>query len=260
MKSSSKLVFVFLFTVLAGSVATAQDRRFDLKGHSVLIDVGVQVLGDEVPVGAENVGIQTWGSRTVSVSYFRRINISPLFAINPGIAIGIDKFSWKDGHQISQSFGQSDLSGLGLFADSDPQFAGHELDIRKSFLSNTYVDIPFELSFQTTQDKKPFRFAFGGKFGLLVKSMAKTKFKVDGESHTRTFKTTGNYGLNPIRYGLTARAGYGPINFFGYYSLSNLFRENDDNTEGLVTTDADNTPANFNANPLSFGLTINLGR
>lgn len=77
-----------------------------------------------------------------------------------------------------------------------------------------YIDLPLELRFRT-QTKIPFRFYVGAKVGYLVKS---------SYIHEGTLGNTINKskidGLNPLKYGLTCRIGYGLLNVYSYYGLN----------------------------------------
>ena len=237
MRSLSLLVLLTLFSTLSFS----QSKRYDRKGQSVLIDAGLQFLdADLEAVSGESV-YKLSQSRSASISYYKRINFSPKWSVNPGASISSNKYGLGSGYQFVQPAGES-YSELALLSSG-------AVDVSKSFLSATYVDIPFELLFQAAEGK-PFRFAVGAKFGLLVKGMSKVKVKYQGESKSRIIKTTGTFGLNPIRYGTYARLGYGPINVFAYYSLSELFENG--STNGLQGSGG----TNLNFNPITIGITI----
>ncbi|HEX8545733.1 MAG TPA: outer membrane beta-barrel protein, partial [Cytophagaceae bacterium] len=94
----------------------------------------------------------------------------------------------------------------------------------KSRLSATYIDVPLEVRFKSSQNnKKAFHLAFGAKIGFLINS--KTKYKFEENNVKTTQKQISNMYLNPIRYGLSARIGYGLFQLFGYYSLNPLFQD-----------------------------------
>ena len=84
------------------------------------------------------------------------------------------------------------------------------------------------------------RFAIGGKVGFLIS--ARNKYK--GDALTGDFqefnKTVKIDNINFIRYGLTARIGYGIFNFYAFYSFSELFEHSA-------------SPSMF---PISFGISL----
>jgi hypothetical protein len=95
-------------------------------------------------------------------------------------------------------------------------------EFEKSKLSLTYWDIPLELKYK---NKNGLLIGIGFKYGFLFK--AQTKLKADNpETEVKDILTTKQSGLPNFesnRYGLTFRAGYKKISFFGYYSLSKVF-------------------------------------
>jgi len=99
------------------------------------------------------------------------------------------------------------------------------VDIKRSKLNVTYIDIPIEMRFVT---KSKMRFTLGMKFGFLVDS--KTKIKGDA------FDSEGTLGwgtkekhkdvnqLESTRFGVQARIGYKWVHLYGYYSLNKVFK------------------------------------
>ena len=89
-------------------------------------------------------------------------------------------------------------------------------------LSLTYWDIPLELKYK---NKKGLLIGVGFKYGFLLK--AQTKFKADNPlTEAKDMLITKKYGhpnFESNRYGLTFRAGYKKLAFYGYYSLSKVF-------------------------------------
>ena len=87
-------------------------------------------------------------------------------------------------------------------------------------ISINYIDVPLELRFRTKLNEKGMRwkFAVGGKVGYLVNVHEKLIDK-DGIK----IKTYNYPNVTQIRYGLSARAGYGAIMLSAFYSLSPFF-------------------------------------
>lgn len=98
------------------------------------------------------------------------------------------------------------------------------VDVKRSKLNVTYVDIPLEMRYVT---KSKMRFTLGMKFGFLVDS----KTKLVGDA----FDSEGSLGygtkekhkdvsqLESTRFGVQARFGYKWVHVYGYYSLNKLF-------------------------------------
>ncbi|MBU2651018.1 MAG: PorT family protein [Bacteroidetes bacterium] len=96
-------------------------------------------------------------------------------------------------------------------------------DYKKSKLSLTYLDIPFEFTYKS---KKGFRMAAGFKAGYLISSHTKYKGDLSNTDGTLVkYKNIGVKQIEPWRYGPTFRVGYRWINVWAYYQLSTVFRE-----------------------------------
>ncbi len=95
----------------------------------------------------------------------------------------------------------------------------------KNMIKSTYLTVPLLLHFASNSNhKRTFHFAIGAQAGLKLGSRSKQVFYKDGNKRKDIFLS--DYNLNPFQYGLTARVGYGPIDFFANYSLSGLFKAN----------------------------------
>lgn len=96
---------------------------------------------------------------------------------------------------------------------------------QKSKLTATYLQIPLLLQFDTNpeEEERSFRFAFGGYGGLLIGSQTKLVTNTDEK-----IKTEDDFNLNKIRYGVTARIGYGGFDLYVNYQLSELFSSKKD--------------------------------
>ena len=103
--------------------------------------------------------------------------------------------------------------------------------LRSTKISLNYFDIPFELRWRSklgTKTNKRASIAIGFKVGFLIQSHTKTRTEEDliigGVDHGSRFKTYGIENVNPIKYGITLRAGYANFYLIGYYGLSQVFK------------------------------------
>ncbi|MEQ9188766.1 MAG: outer membrane beta-barrel protein [Cryomorphaceae bacterium] len=87
-------------------------------------------------------------------------------------------------------------------------------------ISVNYVDVPIELRFRTKENDKGLRwkFALGGKVGYRIN----VHEKIINDKGIK-IKTYDYPNVTEIRYGVTARAGYGAVMLSAYYSLSPFF-------------------------------------
>ena len=112
----------------------------------------------------------------------------------------------------------------------------------RSKLTTSYLVLPLMLEVNTSGNKKENGFHFGiGAFGG-VRLGSHSKVVIDDRSDKDKFKSNGSFHLNPFKYGVMARVGWGPLNLFANYALSEMFEKN----EG---------PAVY---PVEFGLSFDL--
>lgn len=110
----------------------------------------------------------------------------------------------------------------------------------RSKMVSSYLILPLMLEYQTNSEneKNSFHIGVGGFVGTRLSSH--TKVSIDNGNGKDKIKSYDNYHLNPLKYGLMARIGWGHLNLFANYSLSTMFADN----EG---------PEVY---PLEFGITI----
>ena len=95
----------------------------------------------------------------------------------------------------------------------------------KSKLVESWVRVPLFLEYQTAQKKwKQFHFAVGGVFGYKIGSHSKQVHFADGDRNKP--KVYNDFYLNPIKLDAEVRVGWGPINLFASYALTQMFKEN----------------------------------
>ncbi|GAB1403557.1 hypothetical protein MASR1M74_07350 [Lentimicrobium sp.] len=96
----------------------------------------------------------------------------------------------------------------------------------KSKLVVNYLNVPLMLEFQTNRFSKTnsFHIAAGIQGGLRIGSHTKNVFQENGNK--KKVKDRDDFYLNPIKYDLMARIGWGKINLYADYSLNTLFKNN----------------------------------
>ena len=152
------------------------------------------------------------------------------FSVAPGIGIGNNNYFMN--YSLS-----SDSLGTYFNKISD------DIDVKKTKIALSYIDIPLELRYRSTPNKKgsSWKLAAGIKAGMMIQN--KWKYKGEDLSNNGSevkFKSYDIENINKFRYGVMMRGGYGMWNVFAYYSLSDVF-----NDKGPSMT------------PLSFGISIN---
>ncbi len=93
-------------------------------------------------------------------------------------------------------------------------------------LGLTYLNVPVFLEFNTNNKDagNSFHIAGGMEFGYNVFSnLLKQKYEVDG--HRIKTRQKDDFNINPFRFDVIGRIGYGDFTLFGKYSLTGLFEK-----------------------------------
>lgn len=126
-------------------------------------------------------------------------------------AITFDNNKYQFRNDVSMLPGQTNVT---MIQDS--------VGFKKNKLNTWYGQIPLMLCFQTnpTNPKRNFHISLGGFAGLFLAANTKQKSNERGKVIIKD-----DFNLNPMRYGVTARIGYGNLELYSTYTLSPMFRE-----------------------------------
>ncbi|HTL82747.1 MAG TPA: outer membrane beta-barrel protein [Bacteroidia bacterium] len=97
-------------------------------------------------------------------------------------------------------------------------------DFTKNKLRTAWLNVPLMVEFNTSTDEdRDVHFAMGviGGYNIFRNRMIQ-EYEVNGDKQKT--KTKDDYNVNPFRYELTARVGYGNFSFFGNYGMSEFFK------------------------------------
>ncbi len=99
-------------------------------------------------------------------------------------------------------------------------------NLSKNKLTMSMINVPLMLEFQTRSHSEftKFHMAAGLNLGIRIGSHTKQVYMVNDKKDK--VKSNEDFYLNPFRYDLQARMGWGKLNFFATYSLNSMFREN----------------------------------
>lgn len=105
-------------------------------------------------------------------------------------------------------------------------------DYKKNKISVAYLDIPVELRFRSKPNEKGTSWKLGAGFKAGINISNKWKYKgtdlsadpTDANKDDVKWKQFNIDYIQKFRYGVTLRGGYGMVNAFVYYSLSDLFK------------------------------------
>jgi len=92
----------------------------------------------------------------------------------------------------------------------------------------SYVNVPVMLHFTSNpyRKSKSFNLAVGAEFGLRIGNLRTIQRDDLGNDIYKEVSTRGPQNTNPIKASLVARAGYGKLDIFARYGLTELFRQN----------------------------------
>ncbi len=127
--------------------------------------------------------------------------------------------------------------------DFEPIAPGHDYD--KNKISLNYLDVPVQFRYRSRELPSTLRFYAGMRAGLLInahtKYTGKEYFSIhhdgsgndDNDVTGRTVKVKEHKleNINRFSIGLTATIGYGIVNIFVYYPLTDVFEDN--NASGM---------------------------
>jgi hypothetical protein len=93
-------------------------------------------------------------------------------------------------------------------------------NLEKSKLATLFLTLPFMLEFQLPVNNNHLNIAAGPIGAVKLGSHTKMVFE-----NGHTVKAYGDFSLNMLRYGATARVGYGNFQLYGTYYVTPLFQE-----------------------------------
>jgi hypothetical protein len=96
----------------------------------------------------------------------------------------------------------------------------------KSKLTSSYLVVPLIFEYQTNREhgKSSFHISAGVVGGVRLASHTKQVFNFNGDGKNKP-KVHDEFYLQPFKADLTARIGWGPINLFANYALTEMFRK-----------------------------------
>ncbi len=202
---------------------------------ALVLEYGINYFDKNSPV----MDTKPWGSPTLNLYYMYDIRLGDSrFSVNIGAGVGNEKYTFEAPVTFTDSLQITIIDSI----KNIPYFSNISA-LKKSQMVINYLDIPLEFRIHSRKNdhKRAFYLAIGGKVGF--RFAGKTKVVYSELGSKKKFKDLYNFNINAIRYGATARIGYGPINFWGYMGLNNFF-------------DGNKTAGIRNPTTFSFGLSL----
>lgn len=217
--------------------STAQEtlNRPDIPGE-LMVDVGLNYLDDE-PLTIDQSG---WTSKSVSFYYTRRKLFGEKFALNYGVGLSMEKLSLGDSTTLFSQYyngmtGDFEPVSIQPLINDDPDdnpFFSYD----KNRLAITYLEVPVDFRFypRGTEAGEGLFIGVGGIAGIRLNSKVKLKYDYAGE--TVINKTSGEFNLNSVRYGVQFRAGFKGVHLFFKQYMSDLFKDELGQADPRMTT------------------------
>jgi hypothetical protein len=169
-----------------------------------------------LPAGQEYLDLRYEKSVAVNLNIYQQhlSLIGNQVGLYTGLGIGWNNY--RLGNDILLVKGSQELEYDEVLVDN----------LNKNKLTMSMINVPLMLEFQTRSHSEftKFHLAAGFNLGIRIGSHTKQVYDVNGKKDK--VKSHEDFYLNPFRYDLQARMGWGKLNFFATYSLNSLFREN----------------------------------
>lgn len=202
-----------------GNVKFKKGKKEKYDGHWGGFDLGVNGFLDEnfeinTPDGYDYLDLKMEKSINVNLNIFEQnFNlITEKVGLTTGLGLEWNNYRFKNNAVISN---MDTLAGY-LDVMENPRFT-------KSKLVTSYLTLPLMIEFQTNSYSKINSFHAG--VGVLSGLRIGTHTKLVDENDKKD-KEHGSTAMNPFKLELMARIGWGKLNVYGKYALTQLFKEN----------------------------------
>jgi hypothetical protein len=150
-------------------------------------------------------------STGVNINFFEQ-NVN-LVNQHLGLVTGMG-ITWNN-YRFDKNVTLTDDGAFGGYFDTDPT-----RNYEKSKLTITYLKVPLMLEYQTNSKMKANSFHISGGIVGALRIGTHTKVVYNGSKS----KSKGDYFINPFKADAIAKIGWGVINLYGTYSLTEMFR------------------------------------
>lgn len=188
-------------------------RRSGFRGHWTGIELGYNNYlssgkSFSMPSDIDYMTLQSSKSSNFNINFTQlSLGMTRHFGFVTGLGLNWNNYRF-DGNNSIQKGPDGIIEGL------DPG-----LKLEKSKLATLFLTLPVMLEIQIPVENNRLHIAAGPIGALKLGSHTKMVFE-DGH----TIKSRGDFSLNMLRYGVTARVGYGNFQLFGTYYYTPLFQ------------------------------------
>ncbi|MCX6254348.1 MAG: hypothetical protein NTV31_07715 [Bacteroidia bacterium] len=188
-------------------------RRNRFRGHWAGIEFGFNnyVTSDislVLPADIDYMTLHSGKSSNFNINFSQlSLGFTRHIGFVTGLGLNWNNYRFDDNNNIVKG-------PNGIIEELDP---GSNLE--KSKLTTLFLTLPFMLEMQIPVRQNNLSFAAGPIGAIKLGSHTKMVFE-NGEK----VKSGGDFSLNMLRYGATARVGYGNFQLYGTYYMTPLFR------------------------------------
>ena len=228
-----------------GNVNFGRCKRNKFNGHWAGFDMGINGYVDpdfkmSFPKETEYMDLRMTKSVAVYINFFEQniaLSKNQKFGMVTGLGINWNNYRFSKDTRLN-----ADSSELIGYIDKG-------INIRKTKLTNLYLNIPLLFEFQTNSwhKKNSFHFGLGMVMGVRLSSHTKkyydernkefdiTKYNPATGKYETLFtavspdnsivKNFDDFYMNPFKWDATVRIGWGFINLFATYSVNTMFKK-----------------------------------
>jgi len=186
-----------------------------VKTRFILLDIGINSYHNEgnvnIPASLETFELRHARSVEVNLHIYRqRIKIGKgLFNIEHGLSFDFNNY----GFQNKVDYRVDSISSFYINTGSD---------IIKSRLFSSRMTLPLMLHFETFPRKISRSFHIG--VGAYASVRLGSNLKIKDANSRKAITIKDDFSLNDFTFGLRSELGFGPVNLYMTYSLSDLFK------------------------------------
>ena len=171
-----------------------------------------------LPPGEEFMDLNTGKSWNWNINFvdFGVGLVTKYIGLVSGLGFEFINYNFDDQNSIMKDPGTGDI------VEYIPAYAEN---ITKSKMNISYITAPLLLEFQIPVGRGSDRIHISGGVIGGVKMCSNTKIKYTEAGDKSKEKNKGDFNLSPIRWGVTARIGYGAVNLFANYYMTPLFKQ-----------------------------------
>ncbi len=191
-----------------------EHRRSHFKGHWAGIEVGFNNYVTDnynfsLPAGIEYMSLNSGKAVNFNLNFSQlSIGLGRHIGFVTGLGLNWNNYVFDGNNNIIKDSGGNIIN--------DP----YTEPLKKSKLATLYLDLPFLFEIQIPTDHHRINIAAGPIGAVKISSHSKVVFENGDKA-----KSDGDYSLNMLRYGVTARIGYQNLEIYGTYYMTPLFRQ-----------------------------------